>query len=83
MAAQLAILAAWAVGALLVQIAAHALRGHPPVPPTTGSPLERAVEGGLAGATATPPAALEDRPDTLSPTETALVRDWLARLGTP
>ena len=46
-AAQLAILAAWAVGALLVQIAAHALRGHP-VPPTTGSPLERAGDAGFA-----------------------------------
>jgi hypothetical protein len=41
-AVPLVILAAWAVGALLVQLAAHALRGEPPTPPMTGSPLDHA-----------------------------------------
>lgn len=38
------ILVAWAAAALLVQLAAHVLRGEPPRPPVTGSPLD-AVRG--------------------------------------
>jgi hypothetical protein len=34
------ILVAWAVAALLVQLAAHVLRGDPPRPPASGSPLD-------------------------------------------
>jgi hypothetical protein len=34
------ILLAWAAGALLVQLAAHVLRGEPPRPPVSGSPLD-------------------------------------------
>lgn len=41
-AGPLAILAAWAVGALLIQLGAHALRREPPLPPKTGSPLDHA-----------------------------------------
>jgi len=40
----LAILAAWALAALLVQVAAHVLRGQPPIPPRTGSPLDHQRE---------------------------------------
>jgi hypothetical protein len=36
------ILAAWAAGALLVQLAAHVWRDEPPRPPVTGSPLDAA-----------------------------------------
>jgi hypothetical protein len=36
--APLLVLAAWAVAALLVQLAAHRLRVHPPAPPVTGPP---------------------------------------------
>jgi hypothetical protein len=36
----IAILLAWAAAALAVQLAAHALRGDPPRPPASGSPLE-------------------------------------------
>jgi hypothetical protein len=97
----LAILAAWAVAALLAQIAAHTLRANPPVPPATGSPLDRAGDATSVASTASPPrqrnaattrgapdsaialaAALDDKPDALSATETALLRDWLGRLST-
>jgi hypothetical protein len=37
------ILAAWAAAALLVQLAAHVLRGEPPRPPVSGSPLDTAA----------------------------------------
>jgi hypothetical protein len=36
----LVILGIWAAAALLVQLAAHVLRGDPPRPPVTGSPLD-------------------------------------------
>lgn len=37
------ILFAWVAGALVVQLAAHVLRGDPPRPPVTGSPLDTAA----------------------------------------
>jgi hypothetical protein len=40
----LLILTAWAAGAILLQLAAHALRGEPPRPPATGSPLEQQAD---------------------------------------
>ena len=40
-AGPLTILAAWAAGALLIQIAAHTLRSDAPTPPKTGSPLDQ------------------------------------------